>query len=236
MPVPGLFNTHYNRELELLKYYKGFGGLYDPDLNDPKVPRFVKTAVMVLDYNRIQNSVDYGFKMLDKLKVNDVPEWSIIFDAQRRDVYFKTRINPQIKHFSMNDIDFSNDTDVLIHDMDTADGGDVLDQFHPYSNEEMRTFTKSFIIPILPEDFFTSGGLTLEEYLDRFSSHSDAATLKDNQFFKGIWKNKKEDTRDNQKVTVNLYAKKDAVFGKISTSQGEHDGVKLNIYNLLTTN
>jgi len=25
MPVPGLFNTFYSRELEVLKYYKGFG-------------------------------------------------------------------------------------------------------------------------------------------------------------------------------------------------------------------
>jgi len=219
MPVPGLFNTPYNRELEVLKYYKGFGGLYEPDLNDPKVPRFVKTAIMVRDYDPTQNVVDYGFKMLDNLKVYDVPEWSIIFDASRRDVYFKTRINPRIKHFSMNKIDFSNYTGVLILNMDIAKGGDVLDQFQPYTNKKIRTFTESFIIPILPEDFFTRGGLTLEEYLDRFASHSDAAASEANQFFKGIWKAGNEKSKNKKNVTLNLDARKSAIFGKIFLSK-----------------
>ena len=93
MPVPGLFNTPYNRELELLKYYKGFGGSYEPVLGDHRVPRFVKTAVMIRDYEPTRNIVDYGIDMLDTLEVYDVPEWSILFDVRRRDVYFKTRIN-----------------------------------------------------------------------------------------------------------------------------------------------
>jgi hypothetical protein len=58
MPVPGLFNTPYDRELELLKYYKGFGGLYEPELSDYRVPRFIKTAVMIRDYKPTKDIVD----------------------------------------------------------------------------------------------------------------------------------------------------------------------------------
>jgi choloylglycine hydrolase len=219
MPVPGLFNTPYKRELEILKYYRGFGGFYEPDLSDPTVPRFVKTAVMVRDYDSTQNAVDYGFKMLEKLTVYDVPEWSIIFDAQRKDVYFKTRINPRIKHFSMNKIDFSNNTDVLILNMDTAEGGDVFGRLHTYTNKKNRKFMESFLVSILPKDFFTRGGLSIAEYLDSFSTHSDAAALPESQFFKGVWQGKPKNAKDEGEVTVILKAKKDAIFGKISSSK-----------------
>lgn len=226
MPVPGLFNTPYKRELELLKYYKGFGGLYEPDLNDPRVPRFVKTAVMVRDYDPTQNAVDYGFKMLEKLTVWDVPEWSVIFDARRRDVYYKTRINPKIKHFSMNKIDFSNNTDVLILNMDTAEGGDVLGKLHNYANTKIRKFMESSVVPILPKEFFTKGGLTIAEFVNRFSTQSDAAALPENQFFLGVWQGKSKNKKDEEKVTVILEVKKDAVSGRISTSKKEDEWYK----------
>ena len=219
MPVPALLNTPYDRELEILKYYKGFGGLYEPDLHDPNVPRFVKAAAMIRDYDPAHNAVEYGMEMLDNLQVYDVPEWSVLIDVNSRDVYFKTRINPEVKQFDMNEIDFSNNSAVSILNMDIEAGSDVLDQFHPYSNREMRAFLKSYVVPILPETFFTRGGLTMDEYLDRFSSHSDAAALADNQYFTGIWKNATAAKEDKLEVTLNLYAKKDAVFGTISISQ-----------------
>ena len=219
MPVPSLFNTPYDRELELLKYYKGFGGQYEPDLYDPEVPRFVKSAVMIRDYEPDQNIVDYGFEMLNNLMVNDVPEWSIVFDVRDRNVYFKTRINPEIKSFSMDDVDFSNESPVLILNMDIKNGGDVFNQLHPYTNEKMREFTELFIFPLLPEEFFTSGGISLDEYLDRTSNHSDAAALENNQYFKGVWKNKPD--KDDTEFTIKLETKNDAVFCQVSNSGDE---------------
>jgi|GEM_PF-305947 len=223
MPVPGLFNTPYARELEVLKYYKGFGGLYEPDLGDLRVPRFVKTAVMVRDYDPAQNIVDYGFAMLDSLKVYDVPEWSIIFDVRDRRVYFKTRVNPEIKTFSMNEVDFSNNGPVLILNMDVAEGGDVLDRFHPYSNEDMRHFIRTFLLPIIPEGMIAKGGITVDEYVERTATHTDAAALGENQFFAGVWKNNPEDPEKEMSITVRLVARGDAVTGGISFSETADD-------------
>lgn len=233
MPVPGLFNTPYNRELEILRYYKGFGGSYDPDLNDPEVPRFVKTAAMIRDYNPVQDAVEYGFEILEKITVYDIPEWSVIIDARRGDVYFKTRINPAVKHFSMYDIDFSNNTNCMILDLDKAESSwissrtNVLDQFHPYTNEEMRAFVESFVVPILPEEFFTSGGLTVDEYLDRFSFHSDTAIFDNFQFFKGIWKATTANENDGQIIKINLDAIGNAVQGRIFISNGAENGYEM---------
>jgi len=236
MPVPGLFNLPYNRELEYLKYYKGFGGLYEPDLSDPRVPRFVKTAVMIRDYKPTQNIVDYGFEMLDTLKVHDIPEWSIVFDVRKRNVYFKTRINPEIKSFSMDEIDFSNNSPVLILNMDIKEGGDVLNKFHPYTNEKMREFIKKLIFPILPEEFFTRGGITLDEYLKRTSTHSDAAALTDNQYFKGVWKNKPVKAKDEMQITIRFETRADAVFSQISLSEDAEKFYKLDHIHLIGNN
>jgi len=204
MPVPALFNTPYDRELEILKYYKGFRGLYDPALDDYRVPRFVKTAVMLRDYEPTKNIVDYGFGILDSLTVFDVPEWSVVFDVREQNVYFKTRINPEIEHFSMNRSDFSSESPALILNMDTKDGGDVIHELHPYSNEEMGEFTRRFVFPILPEEFFTRRGLTLDEYLERTSTHSDAAASTDSQFFRGVWRNSPEGAEDRWQITLRL--------------------------------
>ena len=236
MPVAGLFNTPYERELELLKYYKGFGGLYEPVLNDPEVPRFVKTAVMTKNYKPSQSVVEYGFEMLNQIQVYDVPEWSVIFDVRKRNVYFKTRINPELKSFSMDEVDFSNDSPVLILNMDIEKGGDVLDQFHPYSNNKIREFTKSFIFPILPEEFFTHGGITLDEYLGRISTHSDEAALDENQSFKGTWKNTPDKEKDKNEVTIKLETKGDAVFGQISISENDEKSFKAEHIHLIENN
>lgn len=52
----------------------------------------------------------------------------------------------------------------------------------------MREFTETFIFPIIPDEFFTRGGITKVEYLERISTHSDAATFDEKQFFKGVYK------------------------------------------------
>lgn len=223
MPVPGLFNEPYDREMQVLKYFKGFGGNYNPDLTDPEVPRFVKTAVMIRDFDPNSNAVDYGLKMLDNLTVNDVPEWSILFDAKNMDIYFKTRINLEVKSFSMNEIDFSNKSPVVILDMDIQNGGDVIDQFLPYSNKKMKDFLENKILPIIPEEFFTMGGLPMEECVTNITSHTDAPLMKENQFFTGVWKNKPEG-EDDMEIKLNLHMKEEAVNGNAANSFEKEKG------------
>lgn len=91
MPIPALFNTLYGRDLELMKFYKGFGGQYEIDLQDSNTPRMVKTAQMIRDYKLDENAVDYSFKMLNVL--NNKADWSVVFDARKRYVFFKTDLN-----------------------------------------------------------------------------------------------------------------------------------------------
>jgi choloylglycine hydrolase len=120
----------------------------------------------------------------------------------------------------MDEIDFSDNSPVLILNMDIKEGGDVLNKFHSYTNRKMRDFTEKFVFPILPEEAFTRGGITSDEYLERTSTHTDAAALTDNQFFKGVWKSKPEKTKEQTDVVVTLDTKNDAILGRISFPQG----------------
>ncbi|MFA5848865.1 MAG: hypothetical protein WC833_03200 [Bacteroidales bacterium] len=227
MPVAGLFNTPYDREMEVLRYYKGFGGLYDIEMNNPNVPRFVKTAAMLRDFDPSRNidpsrgAVDYGFEMLKNITVYDEPEWSIIIDAKRRNVYYKTRLNPTIKSFSMDALDFSNNSATLIQDMDTPKGGDVLAMFQPYSTQTMKSFLATKLIPLLPKEMITSGGLTPDEFADRFACITDKAELPANQYFAGVWKTKPAATKDDLEIEIRLRTNKNAVSGEIVFNKGE---------------
>ena len=219
MPIAGLFNNSYEREMEVLKYYQGFGGNYEPTINDPKVPRFVKTAVLTRDYNPTESIVNYGLKMLHQLMVNDEPEWSILFDVRKKDIYFRTRINPEVKTFSMSQIDFSNDSPTLVVNMDIKKGGNVYNLFESYTKEIMRDFTKNIMVPLFPETFFTRGGLTVEEYIERTTTHTDAAKTNEKQFFKGTWKNSPDQSKDEMSMTIKFESDDEAIKGSISNGK-----------------
>jgi len=216
MPVTALFNTPYDREMEILKYYKGFGGLYDINLSDPRVPRFVKAAALVRDYDPSKDAVKYGFEMLHYLTVDNEPEWSILFDANRRNVYFKTRINPQIKSFSMDSFDFSNSSAVQILDIDTKDGGDVLNRFQTYTNELVKSFLATKLKAVIPKEFYAAGGLTFEEFIDRFANHDITAELPESQYFSGVWKTKPASEEDEIEFEIRFKVNENAVSGEIA--------------------
>ena len=227
MPVPGLFNTPYDRELELLKYYEGFGGQYEVDPADPNVPRFVKCAVLVRDYDSGRNIVEYGLNMLAQLQVNDVPEWSILFDVRNRDLHFRTRLNPGVKVLDLDALDFSNQTPCQILNMDVEKAGNVLSLFHAYSTEAMGEFFIESLLPILPEKFFTSGGITLDEYMDRMSTITQYAAQPSSQYFTGTWKNDPASGSDERSITLELTSLNDAVSGQISLTNDLTKGYRL---------
>lgn len=234
MPVPGLFNTPYDREMELLRFFKGFGGRYQPALDDSDVPRFVKTAVMVRDYDPAQDAVAYGLQMLENLTVSDVPEWSVLCDVRSRGFYFRTRLNPEIKRLSLDDIDFSNAGPALVLNIDQRQGGDVRHFLHPYTDREMREFLESLVrLPGLPEAFFTSGGLAVEEFVARFTEHWHRALSADGRQFAGTWTTPAGEEEGALESQVVLSVEQDAVSGEISNSSLSVDRAMLQHLNLV---
>jgi penicillin V acylase-like amidase (Ntn superfamily) len=221
MPVPALCNEPYAKEIELLDYFQGFGGLYAPTLDDRKVPRFVKTAAMIRDFDPSQDAVAYGLRMLAALQVNEVPKWSVLVDARRGDVYFKTAAHPEIKSFSMTSFDFSNQSPVRCLNVDQSQGGDVTRAFHPASDAEIGALIAS--LPI-PPSFLAQGGINREEFDARFTTHHHAGAELARQYFAGIWTatpRAGKPPKSTDPRSVELQAFGDAVRGEILTTTGE---------------
>ena len=217
MPVPGLFNARYDRELEQARYFKGFGGQYEPVLSDPKVPRYVKTGIMGQAYDGRENALDYCFKMLDHLFVSEVADWSVVFDVRRRRVHFRTSLNRAIKYFSLDDCDFSATAPVMILNIDIPAGGDVGRQFTPYSHDKMAAFIRT--VP-LPREFCEMGGLTVSEFVERLACHTDFARDSRNQFFLGDWRLSGENGDAAPRWRLTLRSQGDVVSGEIDDEEG----------------
>ncbi len=225
MPVPALMNEPYDRELELLGYFEGFGGMYPVELGNMNTPRFAKAAVMLRDFDPKENPVDYGFLVLKNLTVAETPKWSVIIDIPNERLYFKTRLNPEIKWFSMAKLDFSNDTSPQILDMDISSGGDVGSQFHPCEDAEVFEFLMN--LP-LPDEFFAAGGLTREKYCDRATRHWRAAERPENQVFAGTWTQTETEPGKpvaDERWIITLATEGSSVSGEVSRPSSGIEGV-----------
>jgi len=227
LPLPALFNEPYAREVELARYFKGFGGLYEPDAADRKVPRYVKTAALIRDFDPAKepDAAAYGLKMLESLYVNEPAKWSVLMDARNKTVYFKTALNPAIKTFSTAAFDFSNATPALVLNMDRKEGGDVAALFHPAGLPEIRAFIAA--LP-LPDAFYAEIGLAKAEFVERFSTHHAAGADPARQPFRGVWETRPEAGKPEgaandakPEVEVELKASGDAVSGEIRNAKGE---------------
>ncbi len=211
MPVPALFNMTYDREMELLKYYKGFGGQYEIDYKNPEVTRFAKTARMLEEYKG-EDPKDYCLNMLKNITVYETPDWSVLIDAKKGMFYFKTFLNPELKFFSLNQIDFSNNTPCQVLDINVKNGGDVFTQFVPFTTKQMKDMID--LLPIPDKGFLPKGSVPVPEFKNRLATHQDDALKPENQYFVGTWKNV-PDKESNNSWEMKFWMQDDAVMGEI---------------------
>lgn len=217
MPVPGLFNALYAREISQSRYFKGFGGQHEPTLTDKEVPRYVKTGVMLKAYNGQEKALDYTYKILGNLFVSEVADWSVVFDVVHRTVHFKTSANRTIKRFAMDSFDFSNGSPTQILNIDIKAGGEVARLFTPYSHDKMAQFIAS--LP-LPKAFCEMGGLQLPEFIERLARHTTKAEGQGNQPFLGTWQTKTETADEAPRWQLTMHSQGDLVSGEISNAKG----------------
>ena len=237
MPVPGLFNRPYSQELKRLECFKGFGGHYKVSLNDRNIPRMVLTAKMLRDYKLSTPAITHTFNILSALG-GGKSDWSVVFDVIEQKVYFRTDVSPEIKYFSTKKIDYSNETPVLFLDIDLKKGGDVIDKFSVLKKENHISMIK--LMP-LPESMKTSGGLTVQEFDERWAENylkSYPIQLKgtwvaeisvSNKLFRQFYPGLLQD--DN--LIMEIKADKDAVFMYLSNRKGQFKQITGNNISLI---
>jgi choloylglycine hydrolase len=116
LPVPVLCNTIYADELANLATYEN----KPIDVGDPTIERFVHGAFLVNQMDVTATSSD-AFDVLAALERGQT-QWSWVIDGDERMVSWRTSVQPDIRYFSMDAIDFGGASVAV--DVDT-DGGDA---------------------------------------------------------------------------------------------------------------
>ncbi len=71
--------------------------------------------------------------------------WSMVFDAARREVHFRTAENPRVRRFSLADFDLSCDAEVRMLDVNGEGEGEIGARFAPYDHEVDLALFRNFL-------------------------------------------------------------------------------------------
>lgn len=134
MPVRALSNTSY---AESLLHWRAKE--IPPEDKWMSVERFMIAADSVnsFDAKAVKAPVDHAFGILKQVAQGNNTRWSIVYDINDLQVFFKTSLNPKKRFIDLKEVDFSCKTTVKIIDID-AGSGSTLDTFQPYTMQANR--------------------------------------------------------------------------------------------------
>lgn len=103
---------------------------------DYSLKRFVWAAHGVEEWDPETNesSIDYAFKILDKVAVPSTM-FRIVYDPGQSRIYYFNRSNSQVRHIDFSAFDYSCDTPVKVLDINAGQTGDVTAMFTDYTYE-----------------------------------------------------------------------------------------------------
>ncbi len=146
--VPVLTNSTYDRSLEYLREFKGFGGTRAIPASDASLDRFVVLAAMLRDHHAIRRdgALAYAFRMLDSVtQRTGTTVWSIVYDMKERRILFRTVGNRETRVVCMKDFSFACEAPAFALDLEAPLRGDVSARFEPYGTAlNRRLVTATF--------------------------------------------------------------------------------------------
>lgn len=172
-PIPVLCNNAYQKDIEDIKKYRGFGGKR-PILLKLKLLSywFNQGARMVNEYDPEKDGhpVKYGFDILKTMQRPLCEQWSIIYDVKNFRVGFRTYFASNIRYFDLSSFDFNTNEVKVLPDIHINYSGDIATYFVPYTyqlnceivEKSLREFLKAF----KKLHSFENTGNTPEKYIE----------------------------------------------------------------------
>jgi choloylglycine hydrolase len=139
LKVPVLTNNDYPESLRYLGLHKGFGGDRAASNGPESGERFVRaaTALSELRWLGQRAFVDDAFVTLRFVEQADT-QWSIAYSIPGRRIFFKTRAHRRYKIISLEDLDFSCESPVLMLPVNTEAAGNMSRSFVDYDGQKNR--------------------------------------------------------------------------------------------------
>ena len=127
LPQPVLANSYYPDDLSRF--------------NNKESCRFTTVAHKLKGFKtQKKNAVNYSFDILNKVALQG--SWSIVYDIQNMQVYFKSASQKSQKHINLNTLDFSCNTTSVIYPINTSKSGLINTFFYPYNHSINTTIIK----------------------------------------------------------------------------------------------
>jgi choloylglycine hydrolase len=146
MPVKALANSTYADSVAAFKAFKESGTTSAEEAKTRTPPpgfgsldRFVRGAMLSPAKG---DPVAHGFEILSQVKQANT-RWSIIYDLNVGEVFFKTDVNPEIRHFTVAGFNYSCGTPVQMLDLTAPGSGQVQTHFADYTTAAVRTLLKN---------------------------------------------------------------------------------------------
>lgn len=160
MPFPILSNDNYEKSINYLKDYEGFGGTKKiPDKNFGVEEIMTMGSTYIKNYQKkTKDIVSSAFELLDNIGFNkypppdsiDVPssygtQITTVFDLINLTLYFRTKSNPEIKKVNFNHFPPDCPKPIMMMEVETEISGVVDDLFENYSYERNLNFVNKHL-------------------------------------------------------------------------------------------
>lgn len=173
MPHKVLTNSTYDDSLGFLER----GTVPDPD-RFKSIERFSLAANKLKSYQPgvSKSPLDYSFELLHSVSWTakrkmwtSRTQWSVVYDVNNLQIYFRTFTNPDIRRINLSEIDFSCVRPAKVLDVNANVSGDVSDKFIAYTRKMNRHFTanafhKTYYLPRLSDEVLDA----ISQYPDTF--------------------------------------------------------------------
>jgi choloylglycine hydrolase len=156
LPVKALTNDPYEECVRLWRsgklYHNNYESLIRFGMAANLLKGFSPNPNMVLMIDK-KEMVYYAFYILAAV-AQPITCWSIVFDNRNLQVYFHTKLNPQMRQIDFNKLDFSGNTPVRMLDIHEPLAGDISLNFTDYSHDvclKHLLFMIHYSFPQMPE-------------------------------------------------------------------------------------
>jgi choloylglycine hydrolase len=153
LSIPLLNNQSYDISYEYLKKFKGFGGdqlipwknIYDYKWSDDSIQlcqnkAYVVAANRMENYDHSKTLVENAFDVLGAVTIDNVTQWSSVFDITNLNIHFKNHKRNEIMTIGFKDLSFEDTSKSKILDIQLCSANNILYQLVDYSTELNRKY------------------------------------------------------------------------------------------------
>lgn len=135
LPYKLITNDTYERSVQTLKNFEGFGGTEAIPQSMKSLDRFVRAASLAKSQ---APSISNVFRILASVKQGGYSVWNIVYNLSLGEVSFRTHAKPRIRQFDSRKFDYSCKNPVMALDIQEDLEGDVTQSFSVFKMEENR--------------------------------------------------------------------------------------------------